>query len=232
MKKLILFCLILIIVSKSFSEESMESIIQNQKPDDKTMVEFTSENKYEFGATLSFDLDYGLNFGKIFKENWLFQIAGDIQNPRRYRYSGGNPNSQVPYGYELKDVERKQMTINLFRQYQPGAWSNWSIFAGVGFGISLTKANVEFYNPWIIGYDKNSPAGSDSVSHSQVSVPAFFGFRNAHLFGDNAFVNILLELPLVGNEEIIFRSPKGTAVKDEHLNRHGGSIKTQFGARF
>ncbi len=219
-----LISVVYFLLLSTFIPVHAQEVIAEKNPSD-----LNSKIKH-WGMGLSFGTDssLGLQLFRKLDSSWTLELAGTTRSSNCC--AGDNPNSQVPYGYEIKDLKKNSLSLLLSKSFPIGGSDAWSFFTASGVGLVDTSSRAQFYNKTWIGYDLNSPAGSETVQQRRIIVPGQLGFRRADLkiFSQPMPVSFLIDFPLNGSgEPPSYRTPGGQTVKASADNFQEGSFKLQ-----
>ncbi len=190
-------------------------VLANEFPhastDEIKLPEQPTDHSWSLGLSGDFGMIWGLTLGKKISSQWSLQSQVLTQGVHPRFGGGGNPSSEIPYGYEVDDYRMFKGTMMAVRRWEIDDKGAWSFFMGAGIGYSDTSAQVQFYNPWWIGYDRASVAGSDRIRMQDWQVPITIGVRrdDKKFFSQPAFVSLALEGPLPLDSTPKFRAPNG-----------------------
>jgi hypothetical protein len=211
--KIIMTSFILFLSICSFGQESS----------DKT--ETPAEKVWAAGLSLSLASSYGINIYRKLENSWFVQTT--LETRSFGCCLGDNPNTQVPFGYEIENPHRDQLSILVNKKYIVN--SDLYLYAGVGLGVARTSASAQFYNPAWIGYDKSSPAGTDTYGDTRIIMPGKFGVGQDR---GSYFANAAIEISLIKEPDPYFRSPNGKEVTPDSHSFNSGKLTAEIGILF
>lgn len=197
-----------------------------EKPgESEAPMPISSSRNWGVGLSLSAEPSFGLKTEYKLSSDWMASL--NLSTKSGTCCLGDNPSAGTPYGYQIEGFRKNAVSLLLSRSFEIGSSHSWAAVVGAGIGFTDTISRAQFYNQAFIGYDLNSPAGSDSIRQQRVTIPAQAGFRRSTTLLDHQMIlSLLLEAPLNGRGDTPkYTAPNGRTVSPNTTYFEDGGVK-------
>jgi len=204
---------ILVVILISSLNLSYAETVQNKNVVEVDASEDFAKQSWSAGLLANAGRGLGYTVKRGLTDTWGVRLSGDYSKSNSL--SGDNPSTKIPYGYEVGEISQEIHSLTAVKDLYLGEDRKYSIALGAGVAHAKNSSRVNFYKPWVIGYDRNAKVGTETKTITNNFAIGSLGFKwhDLKAFSKSYMVTFLAEFSLTDQEFApTFKAPNGREV--------------------